>query len=172
MRRKSNQVKKLSGTSRRDRAKTHEGTPAASLRCPDGLPDDAQKVWRRIAPLLAERGLLTALDVETLRDLCLCAARLREAEALVKKNGLLVDGYRGSKVKNPAATMAREYRQDLYRWAAKFGLTPGDRSAFDMPEPDNEPSLAEQLWRMAGEESKAAGPAGDGGGLGADDPSQ
>lgn len=163
MKRKSNQVKKLSGTARRDRAKAHDGTPAASLRCPGGLPDDAQAAWRRIAPLLAERGLLTELDVEAARDMCLCVARLREAEALVKKNGLLVEGARGSKVKNPAATLAREYRQDLYRWSSKFGLTPVDRAAFDMPELDNEPTLQQLLQQMVDKE--AAGPvAGDGGG--------
>lgn len=40
---------------------------------------------------------------------------------------LIVKGHRGQQVKNPAASLARAYRDSLQRARARFGLTPLSR---------------------------------------------
>ena len=107
-----------------------------SARCPLDLPDEARPFWRRLAPKLRRLGLLTELDTLAVADMCLCLARLKAAEDLIAREGLLVPGERGL-VKNPACQLAREYRAAAVKWGARFGLTPSDRSGLSvgLPEP-------------------------------------
>ena len=151
-RRKPTQVKKLAGTLRRDRMNIHEPRPpAANVRCPPGMPRGAKKWWRKLAPTLADLGLLTVLDLPAARDMCVCFGRLEEAEREVTERGIVVTGYRGGLVRNPAVSAANQYRAGAYRWAARFGLTPSDRAAplAVTPDGDGNQTLADMLFEKA-----------------------
>ncbi len=129
---KSAAVKRLEGNPGKSRLPESLPTlPAASTRCPAFLAEEARPYWRRLAPRLRKLGLLSELDVPALADLCVCWARLDACELDVKTRGLLVNGERG-KVKNPACQLARQYRDQLWKLAARFGLTPVDRRGLDV----------------------------------------
>ena len=98
---------------------------------PKGLPAGARSYYRKLAPLLAAAGVLTEADGPALADLCLCLHRLREAEAIVEREGLVVQGKDGPKA-HPATRLAKEYRAALQAWAARFGLTPHARGGLDV----------------------------------------
>jgi P27 family predicted phage terminase small subunit len=133
MRRKDDELKKRQGTFRPDRTKParQQGDP---LRMPSGLAHDVQAAWRRFAPLVAEHGV-TPADATALLDLCTCVVRLAQAEAAIAEHGVLVEGYRGSLVKNPAVTIAMQYRAALHRWCDAFGLTPASRAKLALEKP-------------------------------------
>jgi P27 family predicted phage terminase small subunit len=144
VRRKSDDLKKRHGTFRPDRKKPAP-KKSASLRMPSGLAPDIQAAWRRFAPLVAEHGV-TPADTTALVDLCTCVVRLQQAEAAIAQHGVLVDGYRGSLVKNPAVAVAMQYRAAFHRWCDAFGLTPAAREKLAAPAPEkNEPTLHELL---------------------------
>jgi P27 family predicted phage terminase small subunit len=111
--------------------------------CPRWLPVEAKRIWRALAPKLERVGLLTEADGPAFADMCLCLARLREAEEDISRRGLLVPGDRGM-VKNPACQLAREYRAALQKWAARFGLDPASRSTMDLAR-DGEGDEMEEL---------------------------
>jgi P27 family predicted phage terminase small subunit len=83
--------------------------------------------------LLRDRGALDALDQAALGDYITCWQRLRECEQEIETHGLIVEGANGARVKNPAATLARNYRQSLLAWCKEFGLTFGSRTRLPMP---------------------------------------
>ncbi|BDG62329.1 phage terminase small subunit P27 family [Caldinitratiruptor microaerophilus] len=146
-RRKPTALKVLSGTARPDRMKNEPKPRPVAPPCPKGLPKEARRLWKEMAPKLERLGLLTETDGPAFADLCLCWARLKEAERDISERGLLVDGERG-KVKNPAAQLAREYRAAAQKWAARFGLTPADRGVLDLPQQEDEADdFLEFLWQ-------------------------
>ena len=114
---------------RRDRINTQEPAPMAGVVEPPGwLDDPAQRYWRRLAPDLADKGVLTAWDAEAFAVWCDAAARHAEAAQQVHREGLIVPGAAGGVVKNPACQLVRDYAQIMSVQAARFGLTPSDRS--------------------------------------------
>jgi len=122
----------------------------ASTRAPRGLQRGALKIWRKLAPLLSRRGILDELDTFSLSDACVVLYRLREAEAILERDGLIVEGYRGSLVKHPATTIAASYRAAWQRYATKFGLSPSERTGIEVAIEDEPDDLAELLFRVAG----------------------
>ena len=147
---KPTRLKELAGTARPDRVHSGEPRPpAASTYCPRDLVLSAKVWWRRVAPVLADLGLLTVADLPAARDLVTVIARLQQCEDLIEEKGILVAGARdGGLVKNPAIAAANAYRQALYKWASKFGLTPADRSGLSVPGEAEQLSLAELLFDM------------------------
>lgn len=150
MRRKTSKTKRLQGEKRPSRLKETAAERAASIgppRMPAGLSPAVQRLWRRVVPCLIEAGLVNQLDELALVDMFATAVRLAEARAIIEKDGLIIEGYRRSKVKHPAAQLEREYRNALMSWARLFGLVPAARGRI-VVETREEPelSLAEQLF--------------------------
>lgn len=114
---------------RKDRINTSEPVPAASdVVPPCDLGERAAGIWDRLAPDLIARGVLTAWDVDAFASCCLSLAQYREATELVAEHGLLALGVGGSLVKSPAVALQESADARFARWAARFGLTPSDRS--------------------------------------------
>ena len=147
---KPTRLKELAGTARPDRVHSGEPRPpAASTYCPRDLPASVKPWWRRVAPVLADLGMLTQADLPAARDLVTVITRLAECERLIEEKGILIPGARdGGLVKNPAIAAANAYRQALYKWASKFGLTPADRNGLSVPGEAEQLSLAELLFDM------------------------
>src|SRR5262249_42293350 len=119
----------------RNRAQSGSNEPQP----PEAMTDEAQHEWSRIVALLRERNTLDALDQEALRDYLLCWQRLRECEAEITANGVLVSGGGGrGVVKNPACQLARQYRDALVAWSRELGLTLASRTRLAVPGPKTE----------------------------------
>jgi P27 family predicted phage terminase small subunit len=143
------------------RTQAGAGGRVTRLACPDTLPAGARAIWRELVPRLVATGTITAADRLGLADMTLCVWRLHQAEAEVERLGLTVQGTRGGPVRNPAAALAREYRQAVQAWAARFGLTPGDRARLRQEPAPAGPTLAELLGAMT-ERALAAAAEGEG----------
>ena len=107
-----------------------------SLEAPEWLNADAQREWARVAPTLAQKGILKATDRAALASYCSAYARLAEAERIIDRDGQIIQdpivsrngdiiGHRTKK--HPAVTSSKDYAAQMLRAAALFGLNPQDR---------------------------------------------
>jgi P27 family predicted phage terminase small subunit len=106
---------------------------ASDGACPEWLVDEAQEVWHTVAPMLIEHGLLSVVEEEQLAVYCTAVALHRQAAREVERDGLIVNGAMGGKVKNPALTVLREAATTIRQFAAEFGLTPSARQSIKVP---------------------------------------
>ncbi|MFD8969267.1 phage terminase small subunit P27 family [Streptomyces sp. NPDC059568] len=97
----------------------------------------ASTEWRRIVPVLEVAAGIGEVDHATVKDLCVCVARIDQAERDLSERGLMVTAERGT-VKNGAATIAAQYRTQLSRYIRELGLSPSARTAITAPEPDDD----------------------------------
>lgn len=106
--------------------------------------ESALDVWRRMAPDLTSRGVLTAWDVEAFAVYCDAVVHFRQASLEVTRTGMTIEGARGS-VKNPAVTAAKDYADLMQRYGARFGLTPSDRASLSVKGDEDAGKGAERL---------------------------
>lgn len=90
---------------------------------PSWLGREAKREWRRVAPILNERQVVTAGDLGILESYCSAIGMMREAQRLLNKDGLLLGGKKHPAIgtMNAAQTTARLAANEL-------GLTPVSRS--------------------------------------------
>ena len=131
-RRTPSHLKAISGNPGKQTQTTPPDIKAAIPTLPRGFHKEGRKIYNRLAPLLAEAGLLTEADGPALADMCLCLARLDEAEAIIEAEGMTVPDGRGGVKRHPATMLAKEYRAAARQWAASFGLTPHARGSLDV----------------------------------------
>jgi P27 family predicted phage terminase small subunit len=138
---------KLRNTYRADRHQGREGeelqVPALERlpQCPRRLKGEARKLWKTIGERLIAEGILAALDLDVLEDLCMVQARLREAEANVERFGSVLVNTAGSMYQSPWVSIMNKTRQQLASLRAQFGMTPAARckvkpAAQPVEEPD------------------------------------
>jgi len=84
-----------------------------------------------MAPELRRQGLLSALDVEMLRQLCELVALADRSRELLGP-ALVVKGRRDALVTNPAWRIYRDALSQIRLLAEEFGLTPSARSRIRM----------------------------------------
>ncbi|GLF99366.1 P27 family phage terminase small subunit [Streptomyces yaizuensis] len=106
---------------------------SANVRC----RDVASQEWRRIVPILEVAAGIGEVDHTTVKDLCVCVARIDQAERDLSERGLMVTAERGT-VKNGSATIAGQYRTQLARYIRELGLSPSSRIAITAPEFDDD----------------------------------
>lgn len=107
----------------------------ANLRC----REVASEEWRRIVPILEVAAGIGEVDHTTVKDLCVCVARIDQAERDLSERGLIVTAERGT-VKNGAATIAGQYRTQLARYIRELGLSPSARTSIAPPDSDDDDS--------------------------------
>jgi P27 family predicted phage terminase small subunit len=105
---------------------------------PPCLSGRALEEWHRIGPDLEAKGLLTAWDIGPFTIYCESVQAFEDAQRAVSEHGMLVPGRNGLLVKNPAVQLARDAAMLLLASAARFGLTPSDRSSLTLRRPDSE----------------------------------
>ncbi|MFD7313963.1 phage terminase small subunit P27 family [Streptomyces sp. NPDC059883] len=110
----------------------------ANARC----REVASQEWRRVVPVLEVAAGIGEVDHASVKDLCVCVARIDQAERDLSERGLMVTAERGT-VKNGAATIAAQYRTQLARYIRELGLSPSARAAITAPESDDEDS---DIW--------------------------
>lgn len=146
---------KLLHGDRKDRINTKEPRPAqGDIRCPTWLSPEAKKVWRRLAPDLIAKKVLTPWDIDTFADLCEVIVLNRLALQDLTANGAsctvldreMSDGtliYRTTK--NPAWQVAKESAAILATVGGRFGLNPSDRSRLSIASEASNAKGAERL---------------------------
>lgn len=114
---------------RPDRINTRAPRPVRITPTPPRwLGKEARAEWKRITPELERTGLLSQLDRAALITYCEAWQTLVEAQEEIHERGVLVQGYRGGVVKNPALQVARDSAQTIRGFCSEFGLTPSSRS--------------------------------------------
>ena len=140
---------------------------ADRVRCPSRLSPDAKKIWREIAPSLKRLGLLTNLDVSELAKFCEMEAMYRREIAWVVEHGShmpirgrSIYNNEGKKVaegniirliKTPAFVSAMATADRASRIAAKFGMTPSDRTALKVTGKETTESAMEEYLKRRGQ---------------------
>jgi len=100
---------------------------AAVPRAPAILSKEAKAEWRRVAPLLVARHILTDADLGTLESYAIAIGTVREARRVIAAEGLTFMGASGPK-RHPAVGVMNEAMGLALRLAAELGLTPVSRS--------------------------------------------
>lgn len=123
-----------------------------SERPPDELTRMGAALWRRLMKEFGRFDLVQRPDREQLIMLCDCwdvyernMAIVREHGALIKSRSKNLD--RAALTVNPAWKVARDALREFSQIAARFGLTPADRTRLGMgdPDPDDPDSFLELL---------------------------
>lgn len=99
---------------------------AATGRCPSPaawLSVHAKAEWRRSAPRLHSRKLLSTDTLATLESYCVAVGIIRESEETMAKDGRMVTTEEGMKP-HPAFKMQSAAMREARLLAAELGLTP------------------------------------------------
>jgi P27 family predicted phage terminase small subunit len=126
----------LVGSTYKDRSKKPESKLSADVpKMPSYLSTDARREWRRLLPLLMERGSLTAGDAQGLALHCETFARWVTCQKQINEEGLMqtvtVLDKHGEKVTrtkpHPCLKIAQDCERSLRVSLASMGLTPQSR---------------------------------------------
>ncbi|MFJ7274263.1 P27 family phage terminase small subunit [Kitasatospora sp. NPDC098663] len=109
---------------------------AANIRCREITSAE----WQRVVSILEVAAGLGEVDHSNVKDLCVCVARIDQAERDLSERGLMVTAERGT-VKNGAAAIATQYRSQLARYIRELGLSPSARAAIAPPGPGDDSDI-------------------------------
>lgn len=132
--------------------------PAGRPDPPDGLDEEARKMWDHLLPMLECMGVLTRIDGNALGRYCRLWSRWRKAEAYLDKHGeiypLKDDQGRIKCVQQwPQVAIAIKLAQQLTRLEQEFGMTPSARARLSVPGPPRASSTSkgryftDSAWR-------------------------
>jgi P27 family predicted phage terminase small subunit len=122
-------------TAYQSKAKTKSKLSAGQPKMPTHLSRAAKAEWRRLVPLLLERGSLTSCDSSMLSIYCETHGRWLAAKADVEANGLTITvsvlDKHGAAVTtrrtNPALRTLENCERSLRAFLREFGMTPATR---------------------------------------------
>lgn len=127
------------------RSRINENEPKPSTRstppaCPQWLRPEARRVWKRLAPDLRRRGVLTEWDREAFAVYCEAVVHHRQACEILDASAVIIRGAQGNLVKNPLLQVIRDQAAIIRAFSQEFGLTPSARSTIKVGEggPDGE----------------------------------
>lgn len=119
--------------------------------CPSYIPNVAKALWRELAPLLFNMGVLTEADRRALEMVCATYAEYRKADDDVKKNGITYSttSMSGDVIikANPAVNMRSDAAKRYLVLIKEFGLTPSSRAGVKVEKKDNSDPLQDFLNR-------------------------
>lgn len=87
----------------------------------------AHDLWTKTLRGLKHAVGLTEIDETILTDYVVVVCRINQAEREIGRRGLVLEGVNGYPVKNPALTMATQYRTQLRAFIGELGLSPSAR---------------------------------------------
>ena len=151
------QLKKLTGTYRRDRAPAKEAEPdaAVNLRTPKGLSKHAAAFWRRYAADLAALGLVTGPDLPAFTLMAASYGICLDALELIARDGLTREDELGIERRHPAIQILRDASLAYRQWATEFGMTPLARGRIDVSRTAPDPVSEFERYLMAGAARRA-----------------
>lgn len=115
---------------RKDRINPDEAKASAERpEIPSGMDPEVMEVWDYTVRQLSEMGLASQADRDTLAAYCAAVVTHRKATRSVLRDGILIEGAMGGKVRNPSCAVQREAAAVIKSLGAAFGLTPSSRSS-------------------------------------------
>lgn len=108
-------------------------------RPPSWLTKEAKAEWRKVAPILVERNVLTEGDLGALAAYCDAFGQLIAASRQIDADGMVVGGKKHALITTTVAA-----RNQIRQLAAELGLTPISRSRPAVREYDD----ADELLNM------------------------
>lgn len=122
-------LKVVHGTLRTGRQNFDEPTsPVEIPRCPAHLDDEAKREWKRISRDLAGCGLLTRIDRAALALYCEAWGRWVEAEASLRKYGVVIKAPSGFPMQSPYLAIANKAMEQMRMMLGEFGMSPSSRT--------------------------------------------
>ena len=118
----------IKGTARRKSTKHVPDFPAATVEPPENLTPGALAHWTRLAPLLADAGVLKISDRTALRMLCESLADVDMADAELRAGGMTQTTPQGTAIPSPWVAIRRNAERFAHRLMGEFGLLPSSRS--------------------------------------------
>ncbi len=101
-----------------------EGVPD----CPSHLNAAARDEWDRLAHMLHDMGVVTAVDRAALAAYCQCYGRWVEAEEKLQTTPMLLKTSTGYVQQSPWLSIANKQLELMGRYMTELGLTPASRS--------------------------------------------
>ncbi|MBD8650816.1 phage terminase small subunit P27 family [Rhizobium sp. CFBP 13726] len=105
-----------------------EGALSTVPNPPAWLPSYAKTEWRRVVPQLVAGRKIASHELGTVEAYCLAVANMRQAEAMIAKDGITYVSPTGELKRHPATTLVKEAVEASRRLAAELGLTPASRT--------------------------------------------
>ena len=137
-------IKTLEGEPHKNRIRELEAEPDREYRRP---PDDmmplAVEKWEELGPKLYKLGLLTEIDFDAFRSLCMMFAKYREAEDAATLG--VVKTASGYVTQHPMINVAIKYFEKYHKLMVDFGMTPAARSKIDATPGGGESTPIEEL---------------------------
>jgi len=121
------------------------------LRAPAYFSEEAKAQWYKIGRMLVRGGILTEADGTLLEAFCVVYARWVDSEKQVLRLGTVVKSGDGDLMRNPYLMVANRALDQLIKMMGDLGLSPSSRSRLQRNEPLEQPSLVDELFRLAHE---------------------
>ena len=103
--------------------------PVSVLPCPDDMPPAGREEWERVVKTLIDLELLTDWDWALFRSYCYAVANYRAAQAMVSKEGVVIeDPSTGKIIENPAIKVMAREREYIRAACSDFGFSPSSRA--------------------------------------------
>lgn len=129
---KPTELKLLAGNPGKRAVKRAPAAGRQRLRAPappEWLPEEGQREWRRVAPLLMRMRVLRDTDLTALAVYCESYERYRAARKDLDDNlGMYTDTGTGSIKAHPATTILNQALAQMRAFMVEFGLTPSART--------------------------------------------
>jgi P27 family predicted phage terminase small subunit len=106
-------------------------------KAPAWFPPDAATEWKRCAPVLNERKILSKGDLASFENYCLCVGQIRDLDRTLQAEGLIIDTPRGKRA-HPAFRLVAVAMAASRLLAVELGLTPVSRSRPSIRSSDDE----------------------------------
>ena len=122
-------LKLLEGNPGKRPINEHEPVPPkGTVKCPTWLEPEAKKEWKRLAPSLEARGVLTQADLTAFAGYCQAYARWKEAEEFISQHGSIFQTPSGYVQQVPQVSIAQQNLKIMQSFCSEFGLTPATRA--------------------------------------------
>ncbi|WP_420331898.1 phage terminase small subunit P27 family [Oceanicaulis alexandrii] len=115
---------------------------AKAKPAPSWLSKDAKAEWKRVYPVLAERGVLTDADMGALETYCATMGRVRQLEKLCAEVDPFVQSETSAPRPHPAFRMLDDAITQARQWAMQLGLTPASRAKAAREDADDDDGWA------------------------------
>lgn len=134
-------IKKLRGTDQPCRMNEKEPQPAPlPPDPPEHLSDRARGYWTEIFNLLANVGVLSEMDADSLVLYCENKAKWMEATDQINKEGYVITTPNGFLAQSPWLQVQNKAFDQMFKLLTEFGMTPSSRTRIKIELPENEPN--------------------------------
>ena len=119
-------------------------------RVPSHLSDEGKKEWRRISRKLYDLGVLTEVDLDALASYCEHWATWKQATAMMRQEGLVVETPNGYLQPSPWINIADKAFKNVLALLREFGMTPSSRTRVKVEKSEGPSEFEQFLARKTG----------------------